>query len=235
MAWQFAKCEGLQQDRPGCRTPHDVEMRKLRASAECNLGCGCASGVLRSVQGAHRCCRGRRPLQVRGLRARASPVQLWPLPDVPDLPVAVVALPEVRARQSPVAATLVLHRAGGAAGRCDALRDHRPDPPRRIAALEPDSLVKRSYGVASVDGAARADSTVGPPAGRTVGGVSCKLEHRHGPWSHEHHHHGPHRHARLPIRSHDTPEHEHAPEHRARARARTRARTRTRSPARPRP
>lgn len=35
------------------------------------------------------------------------------------------------------------------------------------------------------------------------------LAHRHGPWSHEHHHHGPHRHARLPIRSHEDADHHH--------------------------
>jgi Co/Zn/Cd efflux system component len=35
------------------------------------------------------------------------------------------------------------------------------------------------------------------------------LAHRHGPWSHAHHHHGPHRHARLPIRSHEGADHHH--------------------------
>jgi divalent metal cation (Fe/Co/Zn/Cd) transporter len=46
--------------------------------------------------------------------------------------------------------------------------------------------------------------------------VSCTLEHRHGPWSHEHHHHGSHRHARLPIRSresHHDHDHDHAHDH----------------------
>jgi cation diffusion facilitator family transporter len=35
------------------------------------------------------------------------------------------------------------------------------------------------------------------------------LAHRHGLWSHEHHNHGPHRHATLPFRSHELPDHEH--------------------------
>jgi cation diffusion facilitator family transporter len=39
--------------------------------------------------------------------------------------------------------------------------------------------------------------------------VNGTLAHRHGPWSHEHHHHGPHRHARLPIRSHEGADHHH--------------------------
>jgi cation diffusion facilitator family transporter len=39
------------------------------------------------------------------------------------------------------------------------------------------------------------------------------LEHRHGPWTHDHHHHGPHRHARLPFRSHDRADHDHHAEH----------------------
>jgi cation diffusion facilitator family transporter len=44
--------------------------------------------------------------------------------------------------------------------------------------------------------------------------VNGTLAHRHGLWSHEHDHHGPHRHARLPIRSHDNidadePDHTH--------------------------
>ena len=37
------------------------------------------------------------------------------------------------------------------------------------------------------------------------------LEHRHGPFTHEHHHHGPHRHARLPFRSADL--HDHGEHH----------------------
>jgi cation diffusion facilitator family transporter len=43
--------------------------------------------------------------------------------------------------------------------------------------------------------------------------VNGTLAHRHGPWEHAHHHRGPHRHARLPIRSHDAanhhPDHDH--------------------------
>ena len=35
------------------------------------------------------------------------------------------------------------------------------------------------------------------------------VPHRHGIWKHAHHHHGPHRHARLPIRSHDAGDHHH--------------------------
>src|SRR5438876_8059095 len=35
------------------------------------------------------------------------------------------------------------------------------------------------------------------------------LDHRHGPYRHEHHHHGPHRHKTIPIRSHEQTDHEH--------------------------
>jgi cation diffusion facilitator family transporter len=35
------------------------------------------------------------------------------------------------------------------------------------------------------------------------------VEHRHGPWWHDHHASGPHRHVRLPIRSVDGPRHHH--------------------------
>lgn len=35
------------------------------------------------------------------------------------------------------------------------------------------------------------------------------LAHKHGLWTHEHHHHGPHRHATLPIRSHEAAERHH--------------------------
>ncbi len=39
--------------------------------------------------------------------------------------------------------------------------------------------------------------------------VNGTLEHRHGPFTHEHHHHGPHRHLTLVFRSTDRGDHDH--------------------------
>lgn len=60
-----------------------------------------------------------------------------------------------------------------------------------------------------------------PSPGRERGALSLAtmngaLEHRHGPWTHEHHHHGPHRHARLPFRSVEATDHDHAGDQRNR-------------------